>query len=63
MTEQKPEYLECERWWTLALLMYVGGFFGGFTYTVRGGVFCNAQTANFVLLAQSLGTGDWSQAG
>ena len=60
--EQKP-FLECERWWILAILMYVGGFFGGYTYSVRGGIFCNAQTANFVLLAMSLGSGDWKQAG
>ncbi len=60
--ESKKEFLECERWWTLAFLMYVGGFFGGYTYSVRGGIFCNAQTANFVLLAMSLGSGDWAQA-
>lgn len=44
------------------MLMYIGGFFGGFTYTVRGGIFCNAQTANFVLLAMSVGNGDWAMA-
>lgn len=60
--EEQKKYLECERWWTLASLMYVGGFFGGYTYSVRGGIFCNAQTANFVLLAMSLGSGDWAQA-
>ena len=58
----EKQYLECERWWTLAFLMYVGGFFGGYTYSVRGGIFCNAQTANFVLLAMALGSGDWAQA-
>lgn len=59
-SKKTEEFLECERWWILALLMYVGGFFGGFTYTVRGGIFCNAQTANFVLLAMSIGDGDWA---
>ena len=44
------------------MLMYIGGFFGGFTYTVRGGIFCHAQTANFVLLAMSVGNGDWQMA-
>jgi uncharacterized membrane protein YoaK (UPF0700 family) len=60
--KKSEEFLECERWWILAALMYVGGFFGGFTYSVRGGIFCNAQTANFVLLAMSVGSGDWAKA-
>lgn len=55
-------YLECEKWQIYALLMTAGGCFGAFTYSIRGGVFCNAQTGNFVLLAMSLGNGDWSQA-
>ncbi len=59
-SKKSEEFLECERWWILAALMYVGGFFGGFTYSVRGGIFCNAQTANFVLLAMSLGNRDWA---
>ncbi len=59
-SRKTAEFLECERWWILAALMYVGGFFGGFTYTVRGGIFCNAQTANFVLLAMSVGNKDWA---
>lgn len=58
-SKKTADFLECERWWILAILMYVGGFFGGFTYTVRGGIFCNAQTANFVLLAKSVGDADW----
>ena len=33
----------------------------GFTYSARGGVFCNAQTANFVLSAVALGNGDFSE--
>lgn len=61
MEQNQKQYLECERWWTLAFLMYVGGFFGGYTYSVRGGVFCNAQTANFVLLAMAISSGDWHQ--
>ena len=61
-SKKTSEFLECERWWILATLMYVGGFFGGFTFSVRGGVFCNAQTANFVLLAMAIGNGDWPQA-
>lgn len=54
-------YLECEKKSTFFILMYVGGFFGAFTYSVRGGVFCNAQTANFVLSAIALGNGEWGE--
>ena len=45
-----------------SILMTVGGFLGAFTYTIRGGVFCNAQTANFVLFAMALGDAQWSRA-
>lgn len=60
---QGPEEdcLECEKWWTFLILMFVGGFFGAFTYSIRGGVFCNAQTANFVISAVALGNGNWSE--
>jgi uncharacterized membrane protein YoaK (UPF0700 family) len=56
------EYLECEKWWVFALMMLVGGYFGAFTYSIRGGVFCNAQTANFVLFAMALGNGNLKHA-
>lgn len=56
------EYLECEKWLVFILMMFTGGYFGAFTYTLRGGVFCNAQTGNFVLLAMSLGNQNWGQA-
>ena len=49
--------LACERKWVYLLLMLTAGFYGGYTYTVRGGVFCNAQTGNLVLLAMALGPG------
>ncbi len=58
---EKHTFLECERWWNFALLMFVGGFFGTFAFCVRGGMFCNAQTANFVLFAIALGEGDWTE--
>lgn len=54
--------LECERWWIFALMMCIGGFYGGYTYSCRGGVFCNAQTANIVLFGMAIGHGDWSKA-
>lgn len=57
----EDDYLECEKWLTFVILMFVGGFFGAFTYTIRGGVFCNAQTANFVLSSIALGNGDWQE--
>ena len=55
---QKP-FLECEKWWVFAVLMAVGGFYGGCTYSIRGGVFCNAQTSNFILLAMHGAKGEW----
>ncbi|MBQ8209126.1 MAG: DUF1275 domain-containing protein [Clostridia bacterium] len=54
--------LECERWWIFALMMCTAGFYGGYTFTSRGGVFCNAQTANFVLFGLSVGNADWKNA-
>ncbi len=67
MSEQKTrnnevEFLECERWRVFILLMFVGGFLGAFTYSIRGGVFCNAQTGNVVLLAMAIGKGQWLHA-
>lgn len=59
---EEHEYLECEKWWIFLLLMGIGGFYGAFTYSIRGGVFCNAQTANFVLFAMALGNGQWQHA-
>lgn len=35
---------------------------GAFTYAIRGGVFCNAQTGNLVLFGMSLGDGNWKEA-
>lgn len=55
-------YLECEKWQVYSLMMLVGGYLGAFTYSIRGGVFCNAQTGNFVLLAMALGNGEWRHA-
>ena len=56
---EKNQYLECEKVWVFALLMYVGGCLGAFTYSIRGGVFCNAQTGNLLLLGMALGRGAW----
>lgn len=54
--------LEREKLWVFLTLMMTSGFYGAFTYTIRGGVFSNAQTANFVLFAVNLGSGKFSQA-
>ena len=43
-TETAP-YLACEQRGTYALLMMAAGMMGAYTYNLRGGVFCNAQTA------------------
>lgn len=59
---KKEFYLECEKHWVYWLLIAVGGYYGAYTYTVRGGIFCNAQTANVVLLSMALGTKRWLDA-
>lgn len=58
----KNSFLECERGIVFILMMLAAGYFGAFTYSIRGGVFCNAQTGNFVLLAMALGNGQWFHA-
>lgn len=60
--ESEFEYLECEKRHVFLLLMFVGGFYGAYTYSIRGGVFCNAQTANFVLFAMALGSANFMKA-
>ncbi len=50
------EYAPNERLWVFALLMLSGGYIGGFTYFLRGEIFCNAQTGNLLLLSLSLAT-------
>ena len=60
---EEKSFLECERWWIFVILMTAAGWLGAFTYTLRGNVFCNAQTGNFVLLAMAIGNAKWSRAG
>lgn len=62
LQESDDTLLECERPRVYIPLTFLGGFYGGFTYAVRGGVFCNAQTANFVLCAIALAHTDWGRA-
>ena len=54
-TNTFPQY---EQHWIFWALIFVGVY----TFSVRGGVFCNAQTANIALFSMSLGIGDWSRA-
>ena len=54
-------YLMCERRWIYYTLMTVAGFFGAYTYLLRGNVFCNAQTGNVVLMGMALGAGKWEE--
>ncbi|RVU55880.1 DUF1275 domain-containing protein [Anaerosphaera multitolerans] len=56
------KYLEVEKLWVFIVLMCVSGFYGAYTYCIRGGVFSNAQTANLVLFSMAIGSGDWSRA-
>lgn len=56
------EFLECERPWVYWALIMAAGWFGAYTFLLRGGVFCNAQTANVVLFTMALGSQDWLRA-
>ena len=58
----KEEFLECEKPWVYWTLIFVAGWFGAYTFILRGGVFCNAQTANIVLFAIALGSMKWKDA-
>lgn len=60
--DNNPEFLVCERRMVFELLMLTAGMMGAYTYNLRGGVFCNAQTANFVMMAIALGNGTWKKA-
>lgn len=60
--KQKTDYLECEKPWVYWLLIMAAGWFGGYTFIQRGGVFCNAQTANIVLFGIALGQRNWQHA-
>lgn len=59
---EKKDFLECEKRWIFRVLIFVGGFYGAYCLTVRGGVFANAQTANLALLAVNLGAGNFRKA-
>ena len=52
----------CERKEIYHVLIVVAGFFGAYTFLLRGNVFCNAQTGNVVLMGMALGAGKWKEA-
>lgn len=57
--ERCPLY---ENRWIYRILMFVGGFYGGYAILMRGGAFSNAQTGNVVYMALELGEGNWGKA-
>ncbi len=61
-TKSNERYLHCERTGVFELLMAVSGMMGAYTYILRGGVFCNAQTANIVIMSIAIGQGRWKDS-
>ena len=59
--KQDSFYLTCERYYIFELLIFAGGMLGAYTYNLRGGVFCNAQTANVVLMSLRFGKGEFKE--
>ena len=60
MKEKDSYYLTCEKYYIFELLIFAAGMMGAYTFNLRGGVFCNAQTANVVLMAVAFGHGEWN---
>lgn len=59
--ENDKYYLTCERNWVYFTLISVAGFWGAYTYLLRGNIFCNAQTGNVVLMGLALGSAQWGE--
>ena len=57
----KDFYLTCEKYYIFELLTVAGGMMGLYTYNLRGGVFCNAQTGNVVKMAAAAGRGEFRE--
>lgn len=58
-TSAAPHWLACERRGVYELLMAASGMMGAYTLVLRGGVFCNAQTANIAMMAIAFGQARW----
>ena len=54
-----PHLLPCRQSTVYTLLIFAAGMMGAYTFILRGGVFCNAQTANIALMAIEFGQGRW----
>lgn len=50
------------RLYIFLLLVFIGGFLGGFVHEFRGGVFSNAQTGNVIRLGIALCNDEWQTA-
>ena len=61
-SDNDNKYLLCEQNRVYYTLITVSGFWGAFTYLLRGNVFCNAQTGNVVLMGLAIGSGEINQA-
>lgn len=59
LQHEKQKYLTCEKYYIFELLTCAAGMMGAYTFNLRGGVFCNAQTANVVLMAIAFGKGEF----
>lgn len=57
---EHSQYLICEHKIIYVLLMMSAGMMGAYTFNIRGGVFCNAQTANIVIMSIAFGKGNWA---
>ena len=58
--QEKPNFFS--RTLPALILGFAGGFFNAYTYVARGGVFCNAQTGNLILMALGLASGQGKHA-
>ncbi len=55
------QFLTCERKWIFYILICIAGYFGAYTYVLRGNIFCNAQTGNIVLMGIAFGSGKYGE--
>lgn len=58
LDSEKQIYLTCEKYYIFELLIFAAGMMGAYTFNLRGGVFCNAQTARLLptFFDRSVGT-------
>ena len=62
ISAKNEKYLLCERDWVYYTLITVSGFWGAFTYLLRGHAFCSGQTGNILLMGMALGSGEVRRA-